>query len=283
MAIVTFCSNGKEQTGKTMSIASIATYMAIEHNMKILLISTSIKDSTLQNCFIARPNIKTLSFGMFAPRAGNNSAMQSGMTGLVRMARSNKVTPEMIRNYTRVVFNDALEILYSGESEEITEDITGYYPDIIRAASLYYDLVLIDLDKSINYEIQREIINLSNLVVANLAQKISCIDRFIQERKNDEILASKKTMILIGRYDRYSKFTAKNISRYMGEKKQVLTIPYNTLLYDASEEAGVPDYFLNFVKNPNLDKEDRNYLFFQEIRRAVDSIQYRLQELQAKF
>ena len=53
MSIVTFINNGKEQTGKTLSIAAIATHMAIEHNMKILLISTAYNDSTLSNCFIA--------------------------------------------------------------------------------------------------------------------------------------------------------------------------------------------------------------------------------------
>ena len=44
MSIVTFWSNGKEETGKTLAIAAIATYMAIEHNYKILVISTGYKD-----------------------------------------------------------------------------------------------------------------------------------------------------------------------------------------------------------------------------------------------
>ena len=35
MAIITFLNSQKEETGKTMSIAAIATYMAIEHNYKI--------------------------------------------------------------------------------------------------------------------------------------------------------------------------------------------------------------------------------------------------------
>ena len=39
MAIITFWSNGKEQTGKTISLAAIATYMSIQHNIKILVLS----------------------------------------------------------------------------------------------------------------------------------------------------------------------------------------------------------------------------------------------------
>lgn len=281
MAIITFWSNGREQTGKTISMASIATYIAIQHNIKILVVSTTNKDDTLQNCFVARPNVKTLSFGMFAPRAGNN-AMQNGMVGLVRMARSNKVTPDMIRNYTRVIFKDVLEILYSGENEVSDEDAAKYYPDIIKAANQYYDLVFVDLDSNIDQETQTEILNNSNLIIANINQKLTSIDKFIEERKNNKILASKKTVILLGRYDRYSKYSIKNVTRYLGIKNNVLAIPYNTLLFDTAEEAGMPDYFLNFAKNPNLDKEDRNYLFFQELRRTVEVIQYKLQELQMR-
>ena len=51
MSIVTFWSNGKEQTGKTLAVAAIGTHMAIEHNYKILIISTGYQDKTLDNCF----------------------------------------------------------------------------------------------------------------------------------------------------------------------------------------------------------------------------------------
>ena len=51
MSVITFWSNGEEQTGKTVSMVAIATYMAIQHNYKILLISTGYKDEVLNNCF----------------------------------------------------------------------------------------------------------------------------------------------------------------------------------------------------------------------------------------
>ena len=101
------------------------------------------------------------------------------------------------------------------------------------------------------------------------------------ELKNEnQILASQKSLILIGRYDKYSKYNSKNISRYLGEKNQVLTIPYNTLFFEATEEAGVPDLFLKFRRN--LDPEDRNAFFIEEIKRASENIIYRLQDLQMK-
>ena len=36
MSIVTFWNNGREQTGKTLSLAAISTQLAVEHNYRIL-------------------------------------------------------------------------------------------------------------------------------------------------------------------------------------------------------------------------------------------------------
>ena len=51
MSVITFWNNRGEETGKTLSIAAIATHMAIEHNNRILIISTGHKDATLDRCF----------------------------------------------------------------------------------------------------------------------------------------------------------------------------------------------------------------------------------------
>ena len=98
-------------------------------------------------------------------------------------------------------------------------------------------------------------------------------------REEKEILSSNKTLILIGRYDKFSKYTIKNISRYMGEKNKVSTIPYNTLFFEACEEAKVPDLFLKLRK---IDEEDRNSIFIEEVKRTSDNIIYRLQDLSMK-
>lgn len=276
MAIVTFWSNGKEQTGKTLSMAAIGTQMAVAHSYKILLVSTADDETTLRNCFVPkRKNIiqPSSTFGGLHNGAVDN--MQSGMTGLIKMAKANKITPETIRNYTKVVFNNAaLEVLFSGN--DLQEDISEYYPEIIKQANEFYDFVFVDLDSNIPVPIQRIIINDSNLLIANINQGLASIDRFLEERKHSKILSSFKTLVLIGKYDKFSKYSVKNISRYMGERTPVLSVPYNTLYFEAAEEAGVPDFFINSTK---IDKEDRNYLFVQEATRAGDAIIYRLQEL----
>lgn len=51
MSIITFLNSSKEQTGKTMALVAIATDMAIEHNKKILIISTTNQKDQIKRCF----------------------------------------------------------------------------------------------------------------------------------------------------------------------------------------------------------------------------------------
>ena len=151
------------------------------------------------------------------------------------------------------------------------------YPDIINLANKYYDLVFVDLDNELEQEISENIINNSNLIVANLSQRLASIDTFLELREQKPILKSKKTLLLIGRYDKASKYSIKNISRYMKEKNKVSVIPYNTLFFEACEEAKVPELFLNIRK---INEEDENSFFISEVNRASENIIYRLQDLQ---
>ncbi len=278
MSIVTFYNSSIEQTGKTMSIAAIATYMAIEHNYRILVVSTTNRDDPLKRCFWEEKK-KKRNLGIFGPNAAIE--VETGVEGLARIIRSNKISPNIITNYTKVVFKDRFEILLGSENPPTDGTIIEtMYPSIIKASNQYYDLVFVDLDENVDEETRKTIIHDSDVIVINMSQRLKSIDKFRELKEKNQFLASKKALILIGRYDKFSKYNSKNISRYLGEKNQVLTIPYNTLFFEATEEAGVPDLFLRFRKN--LDPEDRNAFFIQEIKRASENIVYRLQDLQMK-
>ncbi len=278
MSIVTFYNSSVEQTGKTMSIAAIATYMAIEHNYRILVISTTNREDALKRCFWEEKK-KKKNLGIFGPNAALE--VETGVEGLARVIRSNKISPDIITNYTKVVFKDRFEILLGCEYPPSDGTvIESMYPNIIKSANQYYDLVFVDLDENVNEETRKTIIYDSDIVVINMSQRLKSINKFKELKEKNQLLAFKKALILIGRYDKFSKYSVKNISRYLGEKNQVLTIPYNTLFFEATEEAGVPDLFLRFRKN--LDSEDRNAFFIEEIKRASENIVYRLQDLQMK-
>ena len=285
MSIVTFLNSSKEESGKTMSIAAIATYMSIEHNYRILIVSTTDAKDSFRRCFWEEKKQKKKNLGIFGPNA--RLEVENGVDGLSRLIRSNKVSPDVITNYTKVVFRDRLEILLGSEEKEKAnpilseqQEIEKVYPDIINTANQYYDLVFVDLDENVKKDIRKSIIDSSDIIVANMSQRLRSIEDFSKLREQEAVLRTKKTLILIGRYDKFSKYNSKNISRFLGERNQVLTIPYNTLFFEATEEAGIPDLFLKFRKSINPD--DRNAFFIQEVKRAADNIIYRLQDLQMR-
>ena len=140
--------------------------------------------------------------------------------------------------------------------------------------------MFVDLDNSIGEENVNTILNRSTIIMATLSQRMTVIDDFLKLQEENDLFSSPKVLVLIGRYDRYSKYTLKNITRYMKEKNKISTVPYNTLFFEACEEAAVPDLFLRFRKIK--DQEDRNYLFMSEIKRCSENIIYRLQDLQMK-
>ncbi|CDC07013.1 MAG: hypothetical protein V8R82_10335 [Clostridia bacterium] len=277
MSVVTFWSDGREQTGKTLSIAAISTYMAVEHNYRILIISTGYRDDTLNQCFWKEKKVKR-NFGLFGPNT--NEILEEGIVGLAKVVKSNKLSPENITNYTKIIFKDRLEVLqgFRGETSDYDE-LEKTYPDIINLANSYYDLVFIDLDNEMNPSIREMILANSDLIVANISQRLTSIDRFMETRENTPILNSKKTLLLIGKYDKFSKYSIKNITRYMGEKNKVSTIPYNTLFFEACEEAKLPDLIFNLRK---IDEEDINGFFLSEVKRTSENIMYRLQDLAIK-
>ena len=286
MSVITFVNNRKEETGKTLSLVAIATNMAIENNEKILIISTTNKESKIKSCFFEDTEVKKMRLGIFGQ---NMSALdtEAGIDGLAKMLRSNKLNPDMITNYTKVVFKDRLEVLLgknkSERNQNIEEkvqsspiEIADEYVEIVKIANQYYDKVFVDLDYNLNQDIREQIIDQSDLIILNSSQNYKSLKELKENKENNKLLKSPRT--LLGRYDKYSKYNVKNITRYLGEKNKVLTVPYNTLYFEACNEAGVPDLFLKLKKMYDLD--DRNAIFMEEIKRASENIIYRLQELQ---
>ena len=222
MAIVTFWSNGKEETAKTLSIVAIATNMAIEHNYKILVMSTNYNDDTLEGCFWEKDKISKPSFKPIAGMPQGSHDFDSGIEGLAKVVKANRTTPEIITNYTKIVFKDRLEVLLGIKSESYEEytRLRSYYVDILQAANQYYDLVFVDLNKGLDGDFARSILEISDLIVTNITQRKKIIDNFLEIRKKEKLFKESNNMILIGRYDKFSKYNAKNVTRYMRRKKR---------------------------------------------------------------
>ena len=215
MPIISFINDNKEQTGKTMSLVAIATYMAVNYNNRILIISTTNREDKIKTCFFEERKAKKLKLGIF----GENKVSlenESGIEGISKISRSNKLTPETITNYTRVFFKDRLEILLGVEkTEKINyKEIVGEYAEVINLAKSYYDMVFVDLDDDVGENIKQEIMDSSDLVIVNSSQNYTSLKKIKEKKDNGEILNTINTLLLVGRYDKYSKYNYKKPDQY---------------------------------------------------------------------
>lgn len=279
MPIISFWNKEKIETGKTFSLVAIATYMALKNNMRILIMSTQFNDKTINECFW--PISKETSNN---PLITKNTDISTGIEGLSKAVLSNKSTPEIITNYTRVVFKDRLEVLLSPETTDYDEyaKIATSYKDIAQFANKYYDLVFVDVTNGFDDIAQsRELLTSSNLIVYTFSQKLKLINQII-ELKNDEKFRKIQNMIyLLGKQDMNSKYNDKNVARLIGERKGILTVPYCLLFSEAASEGNLAEYFIKY--NKITDETDQNYIFIEAIKKDVQSIIYKLQELQMKY
>ena len=147
MAIIAFWSDEDKETAQTMSMVALSTYMAIEHNYRILDISTSFDDTTLEDSYWNLEKMEQL-----VKTISNDNAqvgLESGVEGLIKIINSNKTSTNIVSNYTKIVFKDRLDILCSSRTKEYDEyrQIAELYPNIVQVANRNYDLVFVDISK----------------------------------------------------------------------------------------------------------------------------------------
>ena len=271
MSIVTFYNSAREQTGQTMSAIAMTTNMAIQHNVKILLISTSLNDDTIKNCFWHEKG--NLLSGIFGTNV--NLVNQSGIEGLDRVVRSNKISPDIIKDYTKVVLKNRLEVLLGTTgTDEQHSNISNQYMEIIMQASKYYDFVFVDLDRNLSGKVKREILKYSDILLPIVSQNLSTLQNNIDFFKKVPEISMQKAIFTIGKYSDKTKYNAKNISRNILKSRDLInTIPYNTLLFEAMQEGRMVDLLLDFAR---LKGKDENTEFLSELTRLGTDIKNKL-------
>lgn len=279
MAIITFRGNSNKETGNTSAAIAVATYMSIEHNMKILLLSTSLNDDTIKESFWASSTKRSvLSNGP----TETVSTIQSGIEGLSRMISSSKIEPRIIKDYTKVVLTGRFDVLlgYNGERNQFKE-IQENYIQVISVANQYYDMVIVDLDIKLLPKVQERILQISDVIVATTSQKVKELQKLNEYINATNFINEDNSLVVIGRYDDYLKCNVKNVTRSIfRRKKYINAIPYNGKYYEAMQEGTVIDLFINLLRTRN--KKDHSYYFLQEVQRLVENIIEKWEEVRMK-
>ena len=273
MAIVTFWSNSEKTIGQTVAAAVAATTMAMEHNYKVLLVSADVNNDSIEECFGSQQSNKKILKSIISTPQIN---LDNGINGLMKIARSNRVTPELIKDYTKIIYKNRLEVLYSSTSEELpVEEQIECYKTIILNAAKYYDYVFIDLKKGLEYKAVFDILDFSDVIVLNTEQGMKTIEEFSLNTMTRKYLNRYKVIWNICRYDARSKYNDKNLNRTVWKKQPIYNTPYNTLLFEAS----VPEMLL---KIRTLKNEDDSKNVLDEAKKLIEGIMLRQHELRMR-
>lgn len=277
MPIVTFWSNNEKAIGQTVAASTVATAMAMEHNYKVLLISVDFENDTMENCFGAQQSNKELIKSFIS---GPQINLDTGINGLLKMAGSNRVTPEIIKDYTKIIYKNRLEVLYSSSNRDIpAEEQLEDYKTIILNAAKYYDHVIIDLKKGLKSEKILEILDMSNAIVLNTEQGTKTLEKFFAKKELQKYITQGKVIWNLCRYDKNSKYNIKNLTRTVWKKQLIFNIPYNTQLFEATSEGTLAEYLL---KIRTLKNEDENLELLEEAKKLVQGIFNKYQELRMR-
>lgn len=276
MPVITFWSNSEKAIGQTVAASLAATVTAMEHNYKVLLISANFNDNVIEECFGAQESNREIVRSLVQKAQIN---LDSGINGLLKLADSNRVTPEVIHDYTKIVFKNRLEILYSpmNVEERNKEQLIEEMKNIIMHASRYYDYVFVDLVKGIKYNSQLEILDLSDVVVGNIDQKLSTITELLKLEEFNRIY--NKFIWNICKYDKNSKYNLKNLSRTILKKQTVCQTDYNSLILDAAQEGRIAELLLRLR---TLKADDESLEFISNIKKLVETIILKNQEMRYK-
>ena len=278
MPIITFWNNSRKQIGQTVAVSTIATYIAAEKNYKVLLMSSDYNDNSMENAF-GTVKLNT----SLAKKLGreNEIDLANGIEGLITLSESNRLTPESIKNYTKIIFTDRLEVLYTPKNIK-AEDIDGLfetYKKIINNANKYYDLVFVDLSKGIRNKQTLDILRMSDIVVLNVEQGDQNLSKLLEKIEKTNLINRDQMLIMMDRYDPESKYNTKNISRTIWKGKPVYAVPYITQLFEACLESSLPELILKIRR---IDDKGKISNFLNEMNKASEGIIYKLKELQMK-
>lgn len=264
MAIVTFWGPNVNQNGSTAIAASVASNVALDlsKGYSSLLVTTNYKDDTLESAFKDIEKLTSRSTIDFT---------DVGLDALDRLIKSGKLSIENLKDYTTPILKGSLDLMFGTQKKEkeLYHKLMDIMPNILECAEASYDITFVDVQNGDPDVYVKKVLEMSDLIVVNISQSMALLKDFFFNIVNSDILREKKYVLVIGKYDRHSKYHAKNISKFFKLKQKIFTVPYNTQFFDMQNEHKTLEFFIKYM---NEKPEERNGFFINETKKLSEHI-----------
>lgn len=248
--------------GNTSNAVAIGTMIGLDYDIRTLVAQTQSNRNDLESVFMKS---KGLQFrNLITP-------VTSGFDNLERLFKSRRLSAESISNNTISLESGRLDLLMGSKKtvDSDSEDYPAITGAIFSEADRYYQSIILDLHSGHKNGVTNQLIKDADLVVVNLTQDIFSLERFLNKEGWPEELENKRKIILIGQYDKRSKYNLANIKRNFKMNDPLLGLSYCPGFRDAFNDKDVLNWFR---RTRNAGKNHPSYAFFQELRKITKEL-----------
>ena len=258
---IAFFGNTRGKAGITSNMAAVSTFLALEMQMRLILFENHFNLNNIENGFTENSYEDfVMETPFFYHRQGIDQVMKrldSGI-GLQEVIKDAALEPIAGRLFYIPQSN-------TGNKEVFEYELNRILDILLVELGKFAQMVMVDTAAADNLT-TKTILEKADLVVMNLCQDpfvlVDCFKRFG--------VIKHKCVYLLGNYDRCSRYSVKYVMRQFDvSRDRIAVIPYNTEFRDAMA-LGKLVAFLS--RNAGCLKQDNNYYFIRELKRACSII-----------
>ncbi|MEK4983581.1 hypothetical protein [Bacillus sp. FSL K6-6540] len=248
--------------GVTTNTAAITTSIAKDYHYRILVSQPQWSDYTLEQSF--KKSINQYNKNV-------SSLSGTGLDALLRLARSYKLDRESVKDNSMMIEKDRMDLLTGSEKADLRlfEDSMEYISTIFAKAKEYYQAIFLDLHSGNNSYFIQSAIEQSDLVVVCLNQNIHVLNKYFSGENLPAALQKKPKIILLGQYDKQSKYKIQTIKKLFGTSDPMYPLSYSPQIRDAFNDGDIKGFF---SQNRHISKGHTNYDFMKDVRAISKAI-----------
>jgi hypothetical protein len=259
---IAFWSNANEKCEVSTNLAAISITSVIRYPYRVIAMENRLCQNNLGRAFMGNSHARILD------DVGTNYYDGGGFEGLLRKIYRGDYRSDTLPSYLKEIIHNHL--YYIPQSRVIHSEIFDYelnhcIQPLFRIMESFADICFIDT-ASYNNLSTKTILEEADLIVVNLCQKQNILEDFFT---NYSSMIS-KAVFIISNYEYHSALNSKRIAKmYDIPWEDILVIPYNEMYHSAFQSGSVASFI---SRNYSCVKENPNYLFIQNIKKATHII-----------